>query len=590
MSERRPGSSARHARSAAGLVAMVLAIGPAALHGELARVALGAASGSDLQAVEGNDRRVWVEALPRRGEGLQALVLRLCGGKCDVAEVAADNGGTRTLVRGVRYRVSFSCLRPELQVQTLQALYPDDVLTPHGWRHRVVPRAGAAAPDLWSLAELFTGSGDDFRQLRGANLLPDERLEPGQEILVPRSLLRPGLENALPVAPAGSSPLVYERDEQGEYALYRLERGEALYSSVVVRFTGQIYAEDVNALAQEIAQRSGIADVTDIPIGYPVKIPLEDLSPEHLPSGHPGRQAYERELAASATYVNPVRSSNLEGVTVILDAGHGGRDGGAIIEGVWESAYAYDIVVRIRRLLAQTAASTVMTTRDGGEWTVAERDVLAASRGHAVLTTPPYLIDDARVSSNLRWYLSNSVFGKAVSGGGSPDRVVFVSLHADSLHPSVRGAMVYVPGLLSNPSQYGKTGAVYSSRREVRERPRVDFAYAERARSEGLSRDLAGHVIDSMRRRGIAIHPQKPVRDRVLRGKRAWVPAVLRFNAVPAKILIEVCNLANSADRRLIQTRAFREEVARSVVAGLLAYYGVESGEIDRQIASKSAG
>jgi N-acetylmuramoyl-L-alanine amidase len=118
----------------------------------------------------------------------------------------------------------------------------------------------------------------------------------------------------------------------------------------------------------------------------------------------------------------------------------------------------------------------------------------------------------------------------------------------------------------------------------------VDFAYADRKRSEGLSRDLADHMIQSMRRHGIAIHPQKPVRDRVIRGKRAWVPAVLRFNAVPAKILIEVCNLANGADRRLIQTRSFREEVARSVVEGILAYYGVEPGERDDQVAAKSAG
>jgi N-acetylmuramoyl-L-alanine amidase len=233
--------------------------------------------------------------------------------------------------------------------------------------------------------------------------------------------------------------------------VYRLERGEALYSSVVARFTGRIYAEDVNALAKEIAARSAIADVTDIPIGYPVKIPLERLSPEYLPAGHPGREAYERELAESASYANDVRSSNLEGVTVVLDAGHGGRDGGAIIDDVWESTYAYDIVLRVRRLLASTAARTVMTTRDGGEWKVVERDVLGVSRAHAVLPTPPYAIDDSRVSSNLRWYLSNSVFSKAVAGGGDPDKVVFLSVHADSLHPSMRGAMVYIPGLLAVP-------------------------------------------------------------------------------------------------------------------------------------------
>ena len=586
-------SPSLHPRLLKRLAAAGLVLGAAAgAQAELARVRLGAASGSDLVAIQGDDRRIHVEALPRPSEGLNGLVVRLCGtGSTRArAEVAAANGGVARLERGVRYRVPFSCLRSELQLQVLRALYPEDVLAPEGWRHRVPARAGAPPQDLWSVAELFTGSGEQFRQLRGANRLEDERLEPGQEVLIPRTLLRPSLEAALPRPEVGSSPLVYERDQQGEYAVYRLERGEALYSSVIVRFTGRIFAEDVNELAGEIAERSAIADVTDIPIGYPVRIPLEHLSPEHLPAGHPRRQAYERELAESAGYANLVRSRNLEGVTVILDAGHGGRDVGASIEGVWESVYAYDIVLRIRRLLGQTAAQTVMTTRDGGSWTVAERDVLASSRGHAVLTTPPYAIDDSRVSSNLRWYLANSVFGRAVSAGGEADKVVFLSVHADSLHPSVRGAMMYVPGLLSNPTQYGKTGADYASRREVQERPRVDFAHADRARSEGLSRDLAGHMIESMRRHGIAIHPNKPIRDRVIRGKRAWVPAVLRFNAVPAKILIEVCNLANGADRRLIQTKAFREEVARAVVEGLLAYYGVEPGDRDGQVASRSAG
>jgi N-acetylmuramoyl-L-alanine amidase len=577
-------------RRAAGLLlAAVLLTGVA--HGADLRARLGKASGAELYAVLDSGRHIYMEALPQPGEGLKAMVVRLCGTESAVAEVRALNGGVAMLERGVRYKFPFERLRAEFQIQALQALFPRDELTPEGWRHRVVAIEGTGPLDLWGIADLFTGKGEDFRELRGANQLEDEVLSAGQEVLIPRSLLRPALVKALPTPPVGQSPLTYHKDAQGEYAVYRLERGEALYSSVVVRFTGQIFAEDVNELAEEIANRSNIADVTDIPIGYPVRIPLEHLSPEYLPPGHPGRLEYERELAESASYANAVRSSNLEGVTVILDAGHGGADSGAILDGVWESTYVYDIVMRVRRLLlAETSAQTVLTTRDGKDWTVVDRDVLGASRGHAVLTTPPYAIADARVGSNLRWYLSNSVYGKTISRGGDKNRVVFLSIHADSLHPSVRGAMVYVPGLLSSPSNYGKTGVVYSSRREVQEQPRVSFAHADRARSEGLSRDLAQHTLDAMRRRGIAIHPNKPIRDRVIRGKRAWVPAVLRFNAVPAKVLLEVCNLANSADRRLIQTRAFREEVARSVVEGLLAYYGVKPGDSERQVATKSAG
>ena len=68
------------------------------------------------------------------------------------------------------------------------------------------------------------------------------------------------------------------------------------------------------------------------------------------------------------------------------------------------------------------------------------------------------------------------------------------------------------------------------------------------------------------------------MRDKIIRNNSDWVPAVLRYNSVPAKILLEVCNLANDQDRRLIQTRAYRQKVAEAVVQGLLAYYGQSAG------------
>jgi N-acetylmuramoyl-L-alanine amidase len=52
------------------------------------------------------------------------------------------------------------------------------------------------------------------------------------------------------------------------------------------------------------------------------------------------------------------------------------------------------------------------------------------------------------------------------------------------------------------------------------------------------------------------------------------VPAVLRYNAVPAKMLLEICNLANDEDRRLLQQSAFRETIAAAIVDGILRYFG----------------
>jgi N-acetylmuramoyl-L-alanine amidase len=150
---------------------------------------------------------------------------------------------------------------------------------------------------------------------------------------------------------------------------------------------------------------------------------------------------------------------------------------------------------------------------------------------------------------------------------------VFVSVHADSLHASIRGATIYVADSAGSDGSFQKKGAVFSARKEVREQPNVSFSSKQRQRSEGLSRDLAEDVIRSLRERELDIHPFKPVRDRIYRGRRAWVPAVLRYNAVPAKLLLEICNLANDEDRRLLQTRPFREEIAAAVVDGILAYF-----------------
>jgi N-acetylmuramoyl-L-alanine amidase len=139
--------------------------------------------------------------------------------------------------------------------------------------------------------------------------------------------------------------------------------------------------------------------------------------------------------------------------------------------------------------------------------------------------------------------------------------------------------MAYIPAADMRDGSYGKNGPVYTVRKEVQESPRVAFAREERVRSEGLSRELAKQVVAAFQAGGLPVHPFKPVRDKIIRNKNAWVPAVLRYNSVPAKMLLEVCNLANEEDRRLVQTRAWRQKVSEAVVKGLLAYYGEEPGE-----------
>ncbi len=555
----------------------------------LALLGTGAAGASERAALEGglvalltDSHELFLEALPQRGEGMHAFALRLCGTERAAPAIAEASGRSR-LLAGVRSRVPFSLLLPEYQLAVARALFREDRGAAAGWEHRV-GRHDGGSESLWRIAEWFTGRGEDYRVLRAANGLVDEDLAIGSTVLVPAALLRPSLRAALP--PGSPYHLEYGTDAEGSFALYRLQPGEALYSSVVVRFTGRLFAEDVNGLAAEIARRSAIPDVTDIPVGYPVKIPLETLLPEFLPADHPSRRAWEADLAASSQFRNTVHATRLQGVTVVLDAGHGGRDVGASAHGVWESLYVYDIMLRVRQLLENTTAARVFTTtRDGSRYSVPDRDQLSYSRGHLVLTDPPYAIEDSAVGVNLRWYLANSILRRAMREGGASENVVFLSIHADSLHPSLRGAMAYIPGARYRGGNYGLSEAVYASRREVSEQPRVSFSSRELTQSEGLSRELAGHLIDAFLAARLPVHADRPVRDKIVRYRKPWVPAVLRYNQIPAGVLLEVCNLVNDEDRRLLLTRSYRQRVAVVIVEGILAYYGDEE-EVPAQLAS----
>ncbi|HEV7786376.1 MAG TPA: N-acetylmuramoyl-L-alanine amidase [Thermoanaerobaculia bacterium] len=520
------------------------------------------------------DRGIFVEAVPKRGEGLTLFARRLCGDSRLAPQVAEANGGEKDLLAGIRYTVPFTMLTRDLQLKAVKALFAEDLGVAEGWRHKVRGTGVMQRESLWRVAEWFTGSGENFRAIREYNELHDEEMAKGTTLTIPSELLLPAFRTALPV-PERPFQLDYGVDKDGDYAIYRLRPHEALYSAVVVRFTGRVFAHDVNALAEQIAHRSGISDVTAIPVGFRVHIPFDLLQPEFLPEGHPKRKEYEASLRASAQFSNQVKARGLGGIQVILDAGHGGLDIGASQGGVWESLYVYDIVMRVKHVLeSQTAARVEVTTRDGSDFRVPDVDVLPFSRGHAVLTTPPYPIADSKIGVNLRWYLANSLFRKTVDLEKDPQKVVFLSIHADSLHPSLRGAMAYIPAADMRDESYGKTGPVYALRKEVQESPRVIFPRDQRVESEGLSRELAKQLVASFQAGSLPVHPFSPVRDKIIREGKEWVPAVLRYNSIPAKVLLEVCNLNNDQDRGLLQTRAYRQHVAEAVVRGLLAYYG----------------
>jgi N-acetylmuramoyl-L-alanine amidase len=58
-----------------------------------------------------------------------------------------------------------------------------------------------------------------------------------------------------------------------------------------------------------------------------------------------------------------------------------------------------------------------------------------------------------------------------------------------------------------------------------------------------------------------------------VRDGREWVPAVIRYNLVPTRLLLEICNLGNKNDRDAMKTKKWRESVAQAVYRGLVQFY-----------------
>ena len=563
--------SGRRAFAAAACAALFLPAASSSPPGAVRRVEV-----SRDFAVQREGGGITVEVRPLEGETPLEFARRVSRDEGTALKVLALPGvasGTRSAV------LPFAALSSGSKGAAIAALFPSDVRATAGWLHIAVEEERLA-----DVAEWFTGAAGNAPALAVANGAAGDTVWPGTTIRIPAELLSAPFRDAEAVSDAEPPNLDFGRDEQGAYAVYRLRKGEALYSGVVVRFTGRLDAVDVNELATTIAARSHIENVHAIPVGFPVKIPLEVLSEEFLPKDDPRSLERTREKAESAQFAHAEIARGLAGVRVILDAGHGGGDTGTLHGGVWESTYVYDVACRLKKVLTErTRAEVLMTTRDAVlGWKVPERDSLRSSRAQLLLTDPAYSLQDPTVGVNLRWYLANSLIRRPGPDGAKvpPERTVFVSLHADSLHPSVRGAMVYVPGERYLRDRYGKTGPAYAGYREVREQPVVSFNRKERFASEGASTALANGIIAALREAGLPVHSFSPVRTHVIRAGREWVPAVLRYNRVPNRVLVELANLGNEEDRALMRTRDFRDALAGALAAAVVGFFGGPAPEV----------
>ena len=81
-------------------------------------------------------------------------------------------------------------------------------------------------------------------------------------------------------------------------------------------------------------------------------------------------------------------------------------------------------------------------------------------------------------------------------------------------------------------------------------------------------------IVDAFGDHGLPVQGYKPVRDRIIRGRREWTPAVLRNNEIPAKVLVEMVNLTNGKDAAVLASAEQRERLAEALFVALYGYFG----------------
>jgi len=471
----------------------------------------------------------------------------------------------------------------------LLVLFPRDEWRENQVIHQVVyPKLET----VWLISTFFTGHGQNYDELMSINPRLPEKVRVGDRWVIPRQLLAKEL-GGLKTRPNRSRPedslddeakieayrklLTYELNNDEKYAVYHLRKGEAIYSDVVLRYTDRVYPLEVNALSLLIAKKSGIRDVRSIKPGQSLLIPIDYLASPFQPEGSLALKD-EKQIRDEIKRTESLSASpNLKGVEIILDAGHGGIDPGASANGLWESDFVYDIANRVRsQLLKETEATVKNTISYPGIRNSIRSRIKRISPSAEILTTPPYRNDGENPSSvgvHLRWILSNSWTSKFISNKGDDKKTLFISFHADSLHPSASGTMVYVPGSSGVPDRFKIRGLKGVQVNELPKYGSVTFTPQERFLGEVRSRQFSEILIKNLAQNQLPIHQNRAIRNIIQREGTAFVPAVIRYNKSSTKVLIEVANLNNPVDAENLSDPEFRSRFAESVCQAIKTYF-----------------
>jgi len=213
---------------------------------------------------------------------------------------------------------------------------------------------------------------------------------------------------------------------------------------------------------------------------------------------------------------------------IVIDAGHGGHDPGAMVKGLSESELTLDVALRLEKLLLRQPGVEVIQTRRTNAFVPLEERTEIANRSGADL---------------------------------------FLSIHANaSSDRRARGVETYF--LNFAPTAEAEAIAARenaASTRSMRQLPELVRAIALNNKLDE-SRDLARLVQDAL----FSQARKSDKRARNLGVKQA--PFMVLVGAQMPSILTEISFLTNLQDAGLLATEKFRQQIAEALLAGITRY------------------
>ena len=215
---------------------------------------------------------------------------------------------------------------------------------------------------------------------------------------------------------------------------------------------------------------------------------------------------------------------------IVIDAGHGGHDPGAIANGVREAELVLDIALRLEKLLKDKPGFDVVLTRRTNEYIPLEERTAIANREAGDL---------------------------------------FLSIHANAGRTtSARGIETYFLNFATNPEAEAVAARENaSSAQTMGTLPKILKAIALNNKL-AESRELASILQTSMVRRLRA--QNKTVRD--LGVKQA--PFVVLIGAQMPSVLAEVSFVTNRSEAALLKQQGYRQQIAQALCDAILRYQG----------------